>query len=374
MKTESCEWLRKLNVIRLQVYGKRNRLTAEKVQNSVTKLKSLKFLYDDEGELRITKEVSDETIYRIGKQSCDILFHISSFMTAKKYLRSMEYNRKYDEKCVNSKDAVGNFVLISRLQMDIISHPTIEDTSIFHLVSQILNVPENILQKSKNEQLEYLHRLQTEENDSLGHVLWKWEYLQDARPNIVRSCIGLRKHSDIYIIGNKAYREPSKYHAFSCEDRSILYCLLLLGKYTLKVNEESHAAIFNKLRERYFTDLPKCTDIGIPKKSLSEISQTQENEFTFQSDTIRHDVMYAFVTECLTEDSDLEFFLSTASHQVILEYCRSWNYERSEGERCLYVPSWPEKLYDLFIDRLQIDTIIHCQASDKVFCDAIQAR
>ncbi|XP_062609906.1 uncharacterized protein LOC134271712 isoform X2 [Saccostrea cucullata] len=302
-KTESCEWLRKLNVIRLQVYGKRNRLTTDKVQNSVTKLKSIKFLYDDEGELRITKEVSDETIYRIGKQSRDILFHISSFMTAKKYLRSMEYNRKIDEKCVNSNDTVGNSVLISRLQMDIISHPTIEDTSIFPLVSQIC-----------------------------------------------------------------------KYHALSHELRSLLYSLLLLGKYALKVNEESHAAIFNKLRERYFTDLPKCTDIGIPAESLSEISQTQENEFTFQSDTIRHDVMYAFVTECLTEDGDLEFFLSTASHQVILEYCRSWKYERSEGERCLYVPSWPEKLYDLFIDRLQIDTIIHCQAPDKVFCDAIQAR
>ncbi|XP_062619585.1 uncharacterized protein LOC134281134, partial [Saccostrea cucullata] len=244
-----------------------------------------------------------------------------------------------------------------------------------------VNIPEIILQKSKNEQIEYLQRLQTGEsvhcrgsNDSFEHILWKWEYLKDARPNIVRSCIGLHEHSDIYIIGNKAYREPSKYHALSREVRSLLYSFLLLGKYTLKVNEESHVAIFNKLRERYFTDLPKCTDIGIPTESLSEISQTQENEFTFQSDTIRHDVMYAFVTECLTEDSDLEFFLSTASHQVILEYCRSWKYERSEGERCLYVPSWPEKLYDLFIDRLQIDTIIHCQASDKVFCDAIQAR
>ncbi|XP_062596815.1 probable serine/threonine-protein kinase pats1 [Saccostrea cucullata] len=74
--------------------------------------------------------------------------------------------------------------------------------------------------------------------------------------------------------------------------------------------------------------------------------------------------MYAFVTECLVEDSDLEFFLTTASRDVISEYCRSRWYERSEGERCLYVPGSPEKMNDLFIDKLQLDIITHCTVSD----------
>ncbi|XP_062568053.1 uncharacterized protein LOC134230299 [Saccostrea cucullata] len=91
----------------------------------------------------------------------------------------------------------------------------------------------------------------------------------------------------------------------------------------------------------------------------------------FKSDSIRHDVMYAFVTECLVEDSDLEFFLTTASRDVVSEYCRSWEYERSEGERCLFVPSMPEKMYDLFIDKLQLDIITHCTVSDQNIHDRI---
>ncbi|XP_062568058.1 probable serine/threonine-protein kinase pats1 isoform X1 [Saccostrea cucullata] len=90
-----------------------------------------------------------------------------------------------------------------------------------------------------------------------------------------------------------------------------------------------------------------------------------DNKITFASDSIRHDVMYAFVTECLLDNSDLEFFLTTASRDVISEYCRSWEYERREGERCLFVPNIPENMYDLFIDKLQLDIITHCTVSDQ---------
>ncbi|XP_062578471.1 uncharacterized protein LOC134240393 [Saccostrea cucullata] len=75
--------------------------------------------------------------------------------------------------------------------------------------------------------------------------------------------------------------------------------------------------------------------------------------------------MYAFVTECLVQGSDLKFFMTTASRDVISEYCRSWGYERSEGERCLYIPERPDGMYDLFIEKLQLDIIIHCTMSDK---------
>ncbi|XP_062604794.1 probable serine/threonine-protein kinase pats1, partial [Saccostrea cucullata] len=81
--------------------------------------------------------------------------------------------------------------------------------------------------------------------------------------------------------------------------------------------------------------------------------------------------MYAFVTECLMEDSDLEFFLTTASRDVISEYCRSWCYERTEGERCLYVSDRPEEMYDLFIDKLQLDIITHCTLSDERIHDSV---
>ncbi|XP_056015011.1 uncharacterized protein LOC130052878 [Ostrea edulis] len=96
-----------------------------------------------------------------------------------------------------------------------------------------------------------------------------------------------------------------------------------------------------------------------------DIIQTQDEIITFKSDDIRHDVMYVFVTECLVEDSDLKFFLTTASRDVISEYCRSWDYKRGEGERCLYIPRKPVEMYELFIDRLQLDILTHCTVSDR---------
>ncbi|XP_062606915.1 uncharacterized protein LOC134268690 [Saccostrea cucullata] len=179
--------------------------------------------------------------------------------------------------------------------------------------------------------------------DSVDNVSKIWRYWMNARPDIVRSCIGLHPHKDIYIIDNKAYRKPSKYNSCQPEVRCLLYSLLFTEKYQLNLDEQSHRTIRDKIRDRYFPMVTVESSVDIPQ----EITETPDGVITFKSDDIRHDVMYAFVTECLVEDSDLEFFLTTASCDVISEYFRSWGYKRSEGERCLYVPDRPEKMYDL---------------------------
>ncbi|XP_062615130.1 uncharacterized protein LOC134276860 [Saccostrea cucullata] len=150
-------------------------------------------------------------------------------------------------------------------------------------------------------------------------------------------------------------------HNYSPEIRYLLYCLLFSEKYQLNLNEQSCRDTRYNIRDRYFPDLSNDSSVDLP----DGITETRDGVITFISDDIRHDVMYAFVTECLLEDSDLEFFLTTASRDVISEYCRSWDYERSEGERCLYIPERPKKMYDLFLDKLQLDIITHCTVSDK---------
>ncbi|XP_062599979.1 uncharacterized protein LOC134261568, partial [Saccostrea cucullata] len=130
--------------------------------------------------------------------------------------------------------------------------------------------------------------------------------------------------------------------------------------------------MFNKLKDRYFKEEEMSSQISTAAFPEG-ILQIKDNTITFKSDNIRHDVMYAFVTECLIEDIDLEFFLNTASGNVITEYCRSWNYERSEGERCLYVPEEPEML-DPVIERLQLDIIKYCSIADTGIRDKIIQR
>ncbi|XP_062590128.1 probable serine/threonine-protein kinase pats1 [Saccostrea cucullata] len=220
--------------------------------------------------------------------------------------------------------------------------------------------------KEQGEAVHYRGRSQ----GSVDHVTWLWRH---KRPDIVRSCIGLHPHNDIYIIDNKAYRKPSEHHKYSELDRSILYSLLLCDKYTSAVNEVAFKSILIKVRERYFQRISPSDDVDVTSLQ-DDVMETQNCEVTFISDDIRHDVMYAFVTECLVEDSDLEFFLTTASRDVISEYCRSWGYKRSERERCLYVPGYPEEMYDLFIDKLQLDIITHCTVSDSGIRDRISKR
>jgi hypothetical protein len=138
----------------------------------------------------------------------------------------------------------------------------------------------------------------------------------------------------------------------------MLYCLLMAEGYKLNVKDKSYQMNFNNIKDRY------TTNDHVMSKSLPEgiIKNHDDGTMTFFSADIRHDVMYAFVTECLVEDSDLKFFLKTASRDVISEYCRSWKYKKSEGERCLYIP---KEMYDLLVDSLQVDIITHRTMSDR---------
>ncbi|XP_062616074.1 uncharacterized protein LOC134277783 [Saccostrea cucullata] len=371
------EWLDMLNKIRQKVYNKENSVTREEAQQTLDRLKSRDYLWEDKD--KITEDTKDETMYRIASINRDIPFHYSSYDTASVYLRSGRYNRKPGEKCLSCFDSVLDYLLILRLQMNILTHVTMEDTEIYDEIQQILNIPENIIKKSKDEREEFLTELRREGEavhyrgrlqDSVDHVTWLWRYEKWARPDIVRSCIGLHPHNDIYIIDNKAYRKPSKIHSYEPEVRCFLYCLLLSEKYRTSFNEQSHRITKDKIRQRYFPDITDDGSVDLP----DGITETHDGVITFISDDIRHDVMYAFVTECLVEDSDLEFFFTTASRDVISEYCRSCDYKRSEGERCLYIPDEPGEMYDLFIDSLQLDIIAHCTVSDWMIHDRISER
>ncbi|XP_062569596.1 uncharacterized protein LOC134231628, partial [Saccostrea cucullata] len=366
-----------LNQIRQLVYGNYNPVTREEAQQTLDRLTSRDYLWEDQD--KITEDIKDETIYRIASKDIDIPFCYSSYNTASVYLRSRRYNRKPGEKCVISLGC--DDLLIRRLQVNILTHVTMEDTSIYDEIHQGLNVSIQIQKNNKDKRKRFLIDLRREGEsvhyigrslNSVDHVTWLWRH---GRPDIVRSCIGLHPHWDIYIIDNKAYRKPSKYHNYSEDHRSFLYSLLLCDKYTSVVNGDSSQikSMLRKMRERYFENLSPSNDIDV-KQLKHEVTETQNNEVTFVSDGIRHDVMYAFVTECLVEDSDLEFFLTTASRDVISEYCRSWGYKRSKGERCMYVPNYPEKMYDLFIDKLQLDIITHCTVSDWGIHDRISER
>ncbi|XP_062620756.1 uncharacterized protein LOC134282373 [Saccostrea cucullata] len=318
-------------------------------------------------------------MYRIVSEDQDIPFYYSSYDTASVYLRSQRYNSKPGEKCVSSCD----ILLILHLQMNVLTHVIMEDTSIYNEIHQILNIPDNILNEDEDKRKQFLTDLRREgetvhyrgrSHDSVDHVTWLWRYWVYNRPDIVRSCIGLYPHNDIYIIDNKPYRKPSKKKGVQLNNqpgvRCLLYSLLLTEKYQLNLNEQSHRIIRDKIRDRYFTDVTDDDLVDFPEG----FTETRDGVITFISDDIRHDIMYAFVTECLLEDSDLEFFLTTASRDVISEYCRSWWYKRSEGERCLYVPMEPEEIHDLFIDNLQLDIITHCTVSDKLIHDRISKR
>ncbi|XP_061192108.1 uncharacterized protein LOC133200301 [Saccostrea echinata] len=362
------EWLDLLNEIRKEVYGKYTNVTSEEAQQTLDRLKSRDFLWEDQE--KITKDTKDETMYRIVSKDWTMQFYYSSYGTASVYLRSRGYSRKLGEKCVISNRSYYDSLLIRRLQMNILTHVTMEDTSIYDEIHQILNVSNQKLKYSEDKREEFLMDLRRggeavhyrgRSQGSVHHVTWLWRYRRNARPDIVRSCIGLHPHWDIYIIYNKAYRKPSKYHTYPPDVRCQLYSLLLTEKYQLNLNEQSHNSTRDKIRERYFTDIADDSLVNLP----DGITETNNGVMTFKSDDIRHDVMYAFVTECLMGDSDLEFFLTTASRDVISEYCRSFEYKRSEVERCLYLPDKPEKMCDLFIDKLQLDIITHCTVSDS---------
>ncbi|XP_062601006.1 uncharacterized protein LOC134262647, partial [Saccostrea cucullata] len=203
------EWLDMLNEIRQNVYDKKNPVSREEAQQTLDRLKSRDYLWEDQD--KITEDTKDETMYRIASKRKEILFYYSSYDTASVYLRSQIYHRKPGEKCVPGPGDV----LIHRLQMNILTHVTMEDTNIYDGIHQILNIPENKI-KSKDEREKFLTELRREgeavhyrgrSQDKKDHVTWLWRYRYGARPDIVRSCIGLHPHWDIYIIDNKTYRK-----------------------------------------------------------------------------------------------------------------------------------------------------------------------
>ncbi|XP_061192310.1 uncharacterized protein LOC133200542 [Saccostrea echinata] len=207
------EWLDMLNEILQLVYRKENPVTSEEAQQTLDRLKSREYLLEDQD--KITEDTKDETMYRIASINRDIPFYYSSYDTASVYLRSQWYNRKPGEKCVISAGSDDDSLLIRRLQVNILTHVTMEDTSIYDKIHQILNVSKQILKESEDKRDEFLMDLRRggeavhyrgRSQDSVDHVIWLWRYL---RPDIVRSCIGLHPHWDIYIIDNKAYRKPS---------------------------------------------------------------------------------------------------------------------------------------------------------------------
>jgi hypothetical protein len=83
----------------------------------------------------------------------------------------------------------------------------------------LVNIPLDVTKKYLDERLQFLEELKQrgecvpyrgESGDIVQHVHWNWKCEGDARPDIVRSCIGLHPHWDIYIIKDKAYRKHSK--------------------------------------------------------------------------------------------------------------------------------------------------------------------
>jgi hypothetical protein len=132
----------------------------------------------------------------------------------------------------------------------------------------------------------------------------------------------------------------------------------MVDDYAVKVKDESHIKVYNAIRERYFTDLPVCEEITAIS-SPDGNAHVENGVIRFKSDDIRHDVMYAFVAECLARNSDLKFLLQMASRRMISDYCRLWDYKKKDGERCVYIPEHPEEMYDLLVDGLQEEVLTH---------------
>ncbi|XP_062610174.1 uncharacterized protein LOC134271955, partial [Saccostrea cucullata] len=121
------EWLDMLNEIRQIMYLKENPVTREEAQKTLDRLKSRDYLWEDQD--KITEDTKDETMYRIALINNVTPFFYSSYDTASVYLRTRRYNREPGEKCVISPG--WDHLLIRRLQMNILTHVTMEDTDIY---------------------------------------------------------------------------------------------------------------------------------------------------------------------------------------------------------------------------------------------------
>ncbi|XP_062594887.1 uncharacterized protein LOC134256243 [Saccostrea cucullata] len=126
------ECLDLLKGIRLRMYRGENPVTRQEAQQTLDRLKSRDYFWEDQD--KITEDTKDETMYRIASKDRALPFYYSSYNTASVYLRSEGYNRKPGEKCVLSRNC--DDLLILRLQMNILTHVTLEDRRICDEVSQ----------------------------------------------------------------------------------------------------------------------------------------------------------------------------------------------------------------------------------------------
>ncbi|XP_062603088.1 uncharacterized protein LOC134264828 [Saccostrea cucullata] len=291
------EWLDILNEILRIVSDKKDPVTSEEAHIVLNGLESRDFVWEDQN--KITEDVKDEIMFKLALIDPSLPFYYSSYETSRKYLRSEGYRRKPREKCVVCGiDMLSNYIdylLISRLQMNTLTHVTIEDGDILDGLYWILNVPKAISRQKQSKRKQFLRNLEHKgesahcsgrSGDSVPHVKWLWN---QRRPDIVRSCIGLYPHWDVYIINNKAYKKPSKYHKLDSDVRSLLYCLLFLDECMMNVNEDNYKPTLNKIREIYFKAGPFCNDIStidLPK----EIMKRTENKLMFSSKNIQHNV------------------------------------------------------------------------------------
>jgi hypothetical protein len=79
-----------------------------------------------------------------------------------------------------------------------------------------VDIPPSEVRLSDDERKKFIEELQrtgecvqyrSGSQGGVQHIKWLW---RDGRPDIVRSCIGLHPHCDIYIINDTAYRKHSK--------------------------------------------------------------------------------------------------------------------------------------------------------------------
>jgi hypothetical protein len=121
------------------MYGK-DSVRSDEAQGTLDGLKSRDFLWDQDGHL--TEDARDETMYHVAERVVFggrlwWVYDLSSVSTAVRYLRSQGYTKKSGEKCVIGEDPDCDTLLIQRLQIDILTHVTMENTDIYDEISQI---------------------------------------------------------------------------------------------------------------------------------------------------------------------------------------------------------------------------------------------
>jgi hypothetical protein len=135
----------RLNWIGKRVYYKGSVTSEEEAQQTLDGLKSRGFLWDQDGHL--TEDARVQTLYRVMEAAVTgqevigsilgWMYRLFSVSTAVRYLRSQGYTRKSGEKCVIGYNPDCDTALIRLLQMDILTHVTMEDTGIYDEVSRI---------------------------------------------------------------------------------------------------------------------------------------------------------------------------------------------------------------------------------------------